>query len=156
MILKNSLPAEEDSLAQVEGVHQECMGGWSSVLSQVWQWDENNQLHKWAWCHPQNSGASWVLGRKDTLRTCPSISNPRKELWAVWRRLAAVRGTVGQNPLSLVFYDCNFRLMDWCAVLQGYWGVLCVVSYWMTGLFVDKVSGNPLLVNFLLWTGADS
>jgi hypothetical protein len=34
--------------------------------------------------------------------------------------LAAVRGTVGQHPLSLVFYDCNFRLMDWCAVLQGY------------------------------------
>ena len=34
--------------------------------------------------------------------------------------LAAERGTVGQHPLSLVFYDCNFRPKDWYAFLPGF------------------------------------
>jgi hypothetical protein len=56
--------------------------------------------------------------------------------------LAAVRGTVGQHPLSLVFYDCNFRPKDWYAFLPGF----CVVYEWY---LVDQpdfmLTGCPVL-----------
>ena len=49
------VPAPQNTISSVAGMHKEGMGGWSAVLSQVRQRDENHQLYQWAWCHPQIS-----------------------------------------------------------------------------------------------------